>query len=203
MSSLTIAILLLATSVPAPEADRLFATTAACAVEPDSVLPASDAMTEPAATSVPEPEPQPLFLAAQSRVLQEGTGQTSTLFALRMVLTAPPSRPRVRLASPGRAWPFALAATADAATTYWALARGGAERNPLLALGRADVGMVKMIQFPLLAKALDLIEARHPRLGRHLRWTTLVFHAVLAANNVRLGRFAAQRERTTRASGTP
>ena len=183
----------------------MFATTAACAVEPDSVLPAPDAMTETAATSVPvpEPEPQPLFLAAESRIRQEGTGQTSTLFALRMVLTAPPSRPRVRLASPGRAWPFALAATADAATTYWALARGGAERNPLLALGRADVGMVKIIQFPLLAKALDLIEARHPRLGRHLRWTTLVFHAVLAANNVRLGRFAAQRERTTRASGTP
>ena len=133
-------------------------------------------------------------------------------------LTAPSSRPRVRLESPGRAWPFALAATADAATTYWALARGGAERNPLLSLGRADVGMVKIIQFPLLAKAIDYIEARHPRLGRHLRWSTLVFHAVLAINNVRIGRMAGdgaatrygarrgpsnQRERTTSASGTP
>jgi hypothetical protein len=63
--------------------------------------------------------------------------------------------------------------------------------------------MVKMAQFPLLAKAVDLIEGKNPRLGRRLRWTTLIFHAVLAANNVRLGHFAAQRERITRASGTP
>jgi hypothetical protein len=112
--------------------------------------------------------------------------------ALRADLTAPSTLSRVRLESPGRSWPFALAATADAATTYWALARGGAERNPLLALGRADVGMVKIIQFPLLAKAVDMVEARDPRLGRRLRWVTLAFHALLAFNNVRLGRMAGE-----------
>jgi hypothetical protein len=98
----------------------------------------------------------------------------------------------VRLESPGRAWPFALAATADAATTYWALAQGGTERNPVLALGHADVGMVKMLQFPLMAKAVDMIEARDPRLGRRLRWATLAFHALLAFNNVRMGRMAGE-----------
>jgi len=204
MSSLAIAILLLATPVTAPETDPLFATATACAVEPGPAPPALDAMAEPVPARLPEPEPRPLLLAAESRIRQEGTGPAATLFAVRMDgLTAPSSRPRVRLQSPGRAWPFALAATADAATTYWALARGGAERNPLLALGRADVGMVKIIQFPLLAKAIDYLEARHPRLGRRLRWTTLVFHAVLAAHNVKIGRGAAQRGRTTSASGTP
>jgi hypothetical protein len=202
MSSLAIAILLLATSVTAPETDPLFATATACAVEPDPALPAFDATAAP--VPAPVPEPRPLLLAAESRIRQEGTGPAATLFAVRKDgLTAPTSRPRGRLQSPGRAWPFALAATADAATTYWALARGGAERNPLLAVGRADVGMVKIIQFPLLAKAIDYLEARHPRLGRPLRWTTLVFHAVLAAHNVKIGRGAAQRGRTTSASGTP
>ena len=88
-------------------------------------------------------------------------------------------------------WP-SRASWRDAATTYWALGRGGAERNPLLAMGRADVGMVKMIQFPLLAKVVDLIGARDPRLGRRLRWVTLAFHALLAFNNVRLGRTAGE-----------
>jgi len=78
------------------------------------------------------------------------------------------------------------------ATTYWALAHGGSERNPLLAFRRIDVGMVKIIQFPLLAKAIDAVEARHPRLGRRLRWATLAFHAVLAVNNVRMGRTAGE-----------
>jgi hypothetical protein len=63
--------------------------------------------------------------------------------------------------------------------------------------------MVKMLQFPLLAKAVSMVEAKDPRLGRRLRWATLVFHAVLAFNNVRLGAVSAQRGRITRASGTP
>jgi hypothetical protein len=60
--------------------------------------------------------------------------------------------------------------------TYWALAHGGSERNPLVAFRRVDVGMVKIVQFPLLAKAIDTVEARDPRLGRRLRWATLAFH---------------------------
>jgi hypothetical protein len=143
------------------------------------------------------------LIAAESRVNHEDPSQQALRFAVRVDLTAPSTRPRVRLESPGRAWPFALAATADAATTYWALSRGGAERNPLLSLGRADVGMVKMLQFPLLAKAVSMVEAKDPRLGRRLRWATLAFHAVLAFNNVRLGAASAQRGRITRASGTP
>jgi hypothetical protein len=63
--------------------------------------------------------------------------------------------------------------------------------------------MVKMLQFPLLAKAVSMVEAKDPRLGRRLRWATLAFHAVLAFNNVRLGAMSAQRGRITRASGTP
>jgi hypothetical protein len=199
MGSLTIAISLLATPANATEPDRWFESPIACAVEPDTFAPPSDARTEPAATA-PDPEPRSLVLAAESLVRHDGPGAS----LLRVDgLTAPSARSRLRLESPGRAWPFALAATADAATTYWALARGGAERNPLLALGRLDVGMVKIVQFPLLAKAVDIIERRSPRLGRRLRWTTLVFHAVLAFNNVRLGASAAQRGRTTSASGTP
>jgi len=52
--------------------------------------------------------------------------------------------------------------------------------------------MVKMLQFPLLAKAVDMIGARDPRLGRRLRWATLAFHALLAFNNVRMGRMAGE-----------
>ena len=200
MSSLAIAILLVATSATAPEPDPLFETPAACAVEADAVFADHAGLTGPAAP-LASPEPRSLFEAAESWVRD---GDPSRSVAMQVEhLTAPSTSPRRHLASPGRAWPFALAATADAATTYWALGRGGTERNPLLAMGRLDVGMVKMAQFPLLAKVVDMVEGRNPRLGRRLRWTTLVFHAVLAANNVRLGRFAAQRERTTRASGTP
>jgi len=200
MSSLAIAILLVAASATAPEPDPLFETPATCAAEADAFFAAQAVVTSPAAL-LASPEPRSLFEAAESRVRDEDPSRSVAIQVER--LTAPSTGPHRRLASPGRAWPFALAATADAATTYWALGRGGAERNPLLAMGRLDVGMVKMAQFPLLAKVVDLVEGRNPRLGRRLRWTTLVFHAVLAANNVRLGRFAAQRERTTRASGTP
>jgi hypothetical protein len=201
MSSLAIAILLVATSAPAPAPDPLFETPAACAVEPDVVVFAAPEALAGLASPTAAPEPRSLFLAAESRVRDEDPSKSVAIQVEG--LAAPSTSPRRRLTSPGHAWPFALAATADAATTYWALGRGGTERNPLLAMGRLDVGMVKMAQFPLLAKAVDLIEGRNPRLGRRLRWTTLIFHAVLAANNVRLGRFAAQRERITRASGTP
>jgi hypothetical protein len=205
MTSLAIAILLF--SGPASGgADPLFEPALACTSGDDALFAAPEATTAPAApvpASAPAPEPRSLVLAAESRVSHEDPGQQATAPAVRVDLTAPSTRSRIRLESPGRSWPFALAATADAATTYWALGRGGAERNPLLALGRADVGMVKMLQFPLLAKAVDLIEARDHRLGRRLRWTTLVFHAALAFNNVRMGAAAAQRGRITRASGTP
>jgi hypothetical protein len=202
MTPLAIAILLLSTPVPVTEPDPLFETTVACAVDGDTLFSATESRTEPAAPA-PDPKPRSLSLAAESRVSHEDPSQQAIPFPVRVDLTAPSTLSRVRLESPGRAWPFALAATADAATTYWALARGGTERNPLLALGRVDVGMVKIIQFPLLAKAVDLIEARDPRLGRRLRWATLAFHALLAFNNVRLGHWAAQRGRTTSASGTP
>jgi hypothetical protein len=200
MTSLALTILLVATSARAPEPDPLFETPAACALEPAVVFAAPDALAGTAAPTAAS-EPRSLFLAAESRVRDEDPSKSVAIQVER--LTEPSTSPRSRLTSPGHAWPFALAATADAATTYWALGRGGTERNPLLAMGRLDVGMVKMAQFPLLAKAVDLIEGKNPRLGRRLRWTTLIFHAVLAANNVRLGRFAAQRERITRASGTP
>jgi len=188
MTSLAIAILLAAaTSATAPEPDPLFEMPAACAVEPDVVFAAHEAPTGPAAPTA-SPEPRSLFLAAESRVRDEDPSKSIALQVER--LAAPSTSPRSRLSSPGRAWPFALAATADAATTYWALGRGGTERNPLLSLGRADVGMMKMLQFPLLAKAVDMIEARDARLGRRLRWATLAFHALLAFNNVRMGRMA-------------
>ena len=202
MTSLALAILLLSTPVPMTEPDPLFEAPVACAIDGDMLFSAPESTTEPAAPAAP-PAPRSLVLAAASRVSHEDPSQQALPFAVRVDLTAPSTRARVRLESPGRAWPFALAATADAATTYWALSRGGTERNPLLALGRADVGMVKILQFPLLAKAVDMIAARDPRLGRRLRWATLVFHAVLAFNNVRLGAAAAQRGRMTRASGTP
>ena len=200
MGSLAIAILLVATSTAAPEPDPLFETSPACVVEADAVFADADVLIAPAAP-VASPEPRSLSEAAESLMRDEDPSRSIAIQVDR--LAAPAASPSRRLVSPGRAWPFALAATADAATTYWALGRGGAERNPLLAMGRLDVGMVKMAQFPLLAKVVDLVEGKNPRLGRRLRWTTLIFHAVLAANNVRLGRFAAQRERMTRASGTP
>jgi hypothetical protein len=198
MTSLALAILLLSAPVPASAsgaADPLFDPAVACAITDDALFSAPESTPEPAAPAPApglEPEPRSLVLAAESRVSHEDPGQQAISFAVRVDRTAPSGLSRVRLESPGRAWPFALAATADAATTYWALGRGGAERNPLLTLGRADVGMVKMIQFPLLAKVVDMIGARDPRLGRRLRWATLAFHALLAFNNVRLGRMAGE-----------
>jgi hypothetical protein len=202
MIPVAIAIVLFSAPAPAGAPDPLFEPAPSCAAAGDTLFSAPEPTTE-AAIPGPDPEPRSLALAAAERVSHEDPGQQAFPFAVRVDLTAPSTRPRSRLESPGRAWPFALAATADAATTYWALARGGTERNPLLAMGRADVGMVKMLQFPLLAKAVDMIGARDPRLGRRLRWATLAFHALLAFNNVRLGAMSAQRLRTTSASGTP
>jgi hypothetical protein len=203
MISLAITIVLLSAPVPAGAPDPLFEPAAACAVAGDALFPVPESTVERAAPApaapapdppapAPDAEPRSLVLAAASRVNREDPSQQALPFAVHVDLIEPSARPRVRLESPGRAWPFALAATADAATTYWALGRGGAERNPLLALGRADVGMVKMLQFPLLAKAVDMIGARDPRLGRRLRWATLAFHALLAFNNVRMGRMAGE-----------
>ena len=193
MSALAIAILLASTATYSTQTDAVFATADACSVEPDALFLADPVdSTVPSAPAV-DPQPRSLLLSAESRVLREDASGLSASVLMRAERPASPStRRRFRLESPGRAWPFALAATADAATTYWALAHGGSERNPLLALRRLDVGMVKIIQFPLLAKAIDTVEARHPRLGRRLRWATLAFHAVLAVNNVRMGRTAGE-----------
>jgi hypothetical protein len=194
MSALAIAILLVSTTATySTEPDGVFTTAAACSVEPDALFPA-----DPVDSTVPlpptvDPRPRSLLLSAESRVLREDPHDQSASVLVRAErLVSPSTRRRFRLESPGRAWPFALAVTADAATTYWALAHGGSERNPLLAFRRVDVGMVKIIQFPLLAKAIDTVEARNPRLGRRLRWATLAFHAVLAVNNVRMGRTAGE-----------
>jgi len=193
MSALAIAILLVSTATYSTEPDAVFTTTAACSIEPDGLFPADPVdSTVPPAPAV-DPPPRSLLLSAESRVLREDLhGQSASVLVRAERLVSPSTRRRFRLQSPGRAWPFALAATADAATTYWALAHGGSERNSLLAFRRIDVGMVKIVQFPLLAKAIDTIEARHPRLGRRLRWATLAFHAVLAVNNVRMGRTAGE-----------
>jgi hypothetical protein len=193
MSALAIAILLASTATYSTETDAVFTTAAACSVEPDALFPADpvDSVVPPAPPV--GPQPRSLLLSAESRVRREdASGLSASVLVRAERLAAPSTRRRFRLESPGRAWPFALAATADAATTYWALAHGGSERNPLLAPRRLDVGMVKIIQFPLLAKAIDTVEARHPRLGRRLRWATLAFHAVLAVNNVRMGRTAGE-----------
>jgi hypothetical protein len=195
MSALAIAILLVSTATYSTEPDGVFTTTAACSIEPDGLFPVDpvDSTVPPARTVDPQPQPRSLLLSAESRVLREDpSGQSASVLVQVEGLASPSPRRRFRLESPGRAWPFALAATADAATTYWALAHGGSERNPLLAFRRIDVGMVKIIQFPLLAKAIDAVEARHPRLGRRLRWATLAFHALLAVNNVRMGRTAGE-----------
>lgn len=193
MGSLTIAILLVSPAAYSTASDPVVETTTACSVEEDGLFSPSTAGSPGSETRPADAAPRSLFLAVESRVRREEPSAHSLAFVVQAEPWAAPS-PRARgLEFPGRTWPFALAVTADAATTYWALARGGLERNPLLALGRLDVGMVKIVQFPLLAKAIDAIEARHPRLGRRLRWATLVFHAALAFNNVRLGRTAGER----------
>jgi hypothetical protein len=197
MSALAIAILLVSTATYSTEPDAVFTTATACSIEPDALFPADavdstavDSTAAPAPTV--DPQPRSLLLSAESRVLREDAHEQSASVLVTERFAAPSTRRRFRLEAPGRAWPFALAASADAATTYWALAHGGSERNPLLAFLRLDVGMVKIVQFPLLAKAIDTVEARHPRLGRRLRWATLAFHAVLAVNNVRMGRTAGE-----------
>jgi hypothetical protein len=154
------------------------------------VSTASGLATEPHPTPL-DPGPPSLVVAAQSRISREDASQ-SVVVTRAEGLPPRPTRPPASLALSGRAWPFALAAAADATTTYWALGRGAYERNPLLVPGRLDVVAVKIIQFPLLTKAIDAVEARHPRLGRHLRWVSLVFHAALAIHNVRMGRSAVQ-----------
>ncbi len=193
MSALAIAILLVSTATCSTESDDVFTTASACSIEPDGLFPADPVDSTVPSVAAVDPQPRSLLLSAESRVLREDAHGQSASVLVRVEGRESPSRwRRFRLESPGRSWPFALAATADAATTYWALAHGGSERNPLLALRRIDVGMVKIIQFPLLAKAIDTVEARHPRLGRRLRWATLAFHAVLAVNNVRMGRTAGE-----------
>ena len=193
MSALAIAILLVSTATHSTQPDGVFTTADACSVEPDALFLADPADSTVLPAPTVDPPPRSLLLSAESRVRREDAhGQSAGVLVHAEWLVSPSTRRPFRLESPGRAWPFALAVTADAATTYWALAHGGSERNPLLALRRLDVGMVKIIQFPLLAKAIDAVEARHPRLGRRLRWATLAFHAVLAVNNVRMGRTAGE-----------
>jgi hypothetical protein len=193
MTSLALVIVLLSTPLPSTEPDPLFDAPVACAIARAPPFPDPASSTDPLAPA-PDPELRPLALAAEWKVSNEDLSQQAIPLSVGFDhLTALPTTSRRRLESPGRGWPFALAVTADAATTYWALSRGGTERNPLLLVGRADMGMVKILQFPLLAKAVDMVAARNPRLGRRLLWTTLVFHALLAFNNVRLGRAAVDR----------
>jgi hypothetical protein len=175
-------------------------TAAAQATDPREILPVPEETT--ACSAAPEPLPEWLRLepqaapadATRSLVLAvklKVGGEDAEHLAWRLLDGTPPaasSLKRFRLAYSGRAWPFALAATADAVTTHWALGRGASERNPLLAVGRVDLTMAKIVQFPLLALAIDSLEAAHPRWGRVLRWGILAFHAALAVNNVRLGR---------------
>jgi hypothetical protein len=166
----------------------LAATTAAQAAEPPA-LPI-------------DPEPRSLILDVESRVRRQGATPSVSVSPRPQPLSSRPAR-AAGLQYPGRAWPFAVAAAADATTTCWAIGRGASERNPVLALGGLDLGMVKIIQFPLLAKAIDTLEARHPRLGRPLRWAVLVFHAALAINNVRMGLAAGQLRVEARPRRTP
>ena len=112
MTALAIAILLVATNARAPEPDPLFQTPSACAVEPDVVFADAETLTAPAAPMATS-EPRSLFLAAESRVRDEAPSKSLAIQVER--LTAPSMSPH-RLTSPGRAWPFALAATADAAS---------------------------------------------------------------------------------------
>jgi hypothetical protein len=141
--------------------------------------------------SAPDPEPRSLRLAAETRVLQDDAApRPSSLPTPDLGLALPSRRSASFLAYSGRTWPLVLGAAADAATTSWALGRGADERNPLLSPGRLDVLMVKMIQLPLLMRALDAVEARHPRLGHQLRRASIVFNVLLAVSNVRAGRAA-------------
>lgn len=141
--------------------------------------------------AVPDPEPRSLRLAAETRVLQDDAiPRPSSLPTADLELALPSRRSASFLAYSGRTWPLVLGAAADAATTSWALGRGADERNPLLSPGRLDVLMVKMIQLPLLMRALDMVEARHPRLGRQLRRASVAFHVLLAISNLKAGRAA-------------
>ncbi|HUG55063.1 MAG TPA: hypothetical protein VMR21_15760 [Vicinamibacteria bacterium] len=179
--------------LPVCRAAKLCECPIGAAILPIGILLASAVAVlgaEPHPTSL-ESRPRPLALAVDARIQREDVRKQS-LFVPRVEgLVVPPAR-TPGLEFSGRSWPFALAAAADATTTYWALGRGAHERNPLLAAGRLDVVMVKLVQFPLLSKAIGAVEARHPRLGRHLRWVSLAFHAALAFHNLRMGRSASQ-----------
>src|SRR5262245_44145766 len=158
--------------------------SAACtaAVEPQACV-AVDAVpmcvAEVAPTPAADAGQRSLLRAAESRVTREDASRQSFSLAIDG-LALSSERPRSQVKYSGHAWPFAVGATADALSTYFALQRGGFERNPLLSSSGFDVAMAKMVQFPLLALAAKEVEKRNPRMGRTLRWATLAFHAALA-----------------------
>ncbi|PYQ49323.1 MAG: hypothetical protein DMF78_18565 [Acidobacteria bacterium] len=146
--------------------------------------------------------PRTLVLDIESRVTS-GEANRPPVSRAGERLTSSSTRPPARLEYSGRAWPFAVGVAADALTTQWAVGRGCFERNPLLGVGRLDLAMVKMVQFPLLALAVDALERRHPRLGHGLRWATLAFHGALAFHNVRMGLAAGRPGTAARPPGSP
>src|SRR5580765_8044233 len=107
MTSLAIAILLLSAPTSAGAADPLFEPARACTIGDDTLFSAPESRTEPAApVPAPDQEPRSLVLAAASRVNREDASQQAFPLAVRVDLRAPSTRSRVRLESPGRAWPF-------------------------------------------------------------------------------------------------
>ena len=188
----------------ATDPDALFAPeeTPACSIPAPAPLP------DWLQASPPEPAPErtdpraagaagtpSLALVVESRLGREAVeAWARPSAALEPVSVAPPTRRtparrgRFGLQFSGRAWPFAVAAAADVASTHWGLGRGGSEKNPFLASGRMDLGMVKIVQFPLLFVAVEALQSTHPRWARQLRWLILAFHGALAVNNVRVGR---------------
>jgi hypothetical protein len=172
----------------------------ACVVEPRPETPACSVTVGPAPAA--DAGPRTLVLDLESRITS-GEASRPPVPQAGERLTSSSSRAPARLAYSGRAWPFALGVTADALTTQWAVGRGCFERNPLLGVGRLDIAMVKMVQFPLLAIAVDALERRHPRLGHGLRWATLAFHGALAFHNVRTGLAAGRPATAARPSGAP
>src|SRR5262249_38953346 len=132
----------------------------------------------PAAPAATEVGPRSLRLAAASRVTREEDASRQSFAPSAEVLAWSAERPRGHFDA-AHAWPMAVGLTADALSTYWALQRGAVERNPLLSSSSFDVAMAKIVQFPLLTLAVDSVERHHPKLGRQLRWATLVFHAAL------------------------
>jgi len=179
----------------------------ACSVGPRPQRESYDVDRESSACSLnvgPAPAgdagPRTLVLDLESRIASDEASRPSVTRAGERLTSS--TRP-ARLEYSGRAWPFALGVTADALTTQWAVGRGCFERNPLLGVGGLDLAMVKMVQFPLLALAVDALERRHPRLGHGLRWATLAFHGVLAFHNVRMGLAAGRPGTAARPPGSP